>query len=222
MPLIVLEGIDGSGKSTQFRLLCEYMDRLRRDDTRLVFTQYNKSSSALLTMYLNGEFGTDPNAVNAYAASTFYAVDRYESYKNVWGKAYNERGGLVLADRYTTSNAVHQGAKFQGAARQAFFHWLDDFEHEKVELPRPNVVIYMDVPAEIALENMRARQTATGTAPDIHETGAAYLRQCIATAQEAAAFYGWHVVSCTDGGKMRPETEIHAEILGILKTARLV
>ena len=216
MALIVLEGIDGSGKSTQFRLLCAYMDALGRDYTRLVFPQYDKPSSALLRMYLDGDFGTDPSEVNAYAASTFYAVDRYASYKTVWGKAYDAGRGLLLADRYTTSNAVHQGAKLQGSARRDFFHWLDDFEHEKMELPRPDVVLYMDVPIETALQNMRARQSATGTAPDIHEVGAAYLRQCAGAAEEAAAFYGWHRVSCADGGQMRPEAEIHQEILGIL------
>ena len=222
MKLIVIEGIDGCGKQTLANLLVDFLREQGKKVLYLNFPNYESDSSSLVKMYLNGEFGTDPNAVNAYAASTFYAVDRYESYKNVWGKAYHERGGLVLADRYTTSNAVHQGAKFQGAARQAFFRWLDDFEYEKMELPRPNIVLYMDVPAEIALENMRARQTATGTAPDIHETGAYYLQQCIETAHDAAAFYGWHTVSCTEGGKMRPEQEIHAEILGILKTARLV
>ena len=215
MALIVLEGIDGSGKSTQFQHLCDHMDTLGQDYTRLVFPQYDKPSSALLRMYLDGEFGADPSEVNAYAASTFYAVDRYASYKAVWGKAY-VRDGLVLADRYTTSNAVHQGSKLQGTARQEFFHWLDDFEHTKMELPRPNAVLYMDVPIEVALQNMRARQSATGTRPDIHEAGAAYLRQCAKAAEDAAAFYGWRRVRCTDGGAMRPEQEIHQEILGIL------
>ncbi|MCL2588076.1 MAG: thymidylate kinase, partial [Oscillospiraceae bacterium] len=110
MPLIVLEGIDGSGKSTQFTHLCAYMEREDIAFTRLRFPQYDKPSSALLQMYLKGEFGSDPSDVNAYAASTFYAVDRYASYKTVWGEAYR-KGELILADRYTTSNVVHQGAK---------------------------------------------------------------------------------------------------------------
>jgi len=173
-------------------------------------------------MYLDGEFGTDPSEVNAYAASTFYAVDRYASYKSVWGKAYNQWGGLVLTDRYTTSNAVHQGAKLRGTARKEFFHWLDDFEHEKMELPRPDIVLYMDVPAEVAIQNMRTRQIATGTEPDIHEAGTGYLRQCAETAEDAANFYGWHRVRCTARGEMRPEQDIHREILHIIETARLI
>lgn len=217
MALIVLEGIDGSGKSTQFQHLCAHMDAEGKDYTRLVFPRYDKPSSALLRMYLDGAFGTDPNDVNAYAASVFYAMDRYASYKTVWSAAY-QRGELVLADRYTTSNAVHQGAKLSGAVRRAFFEWLTDFEQKKMELPGPDIVLYMDVPVEIALQNMRARQITTGTAPDIHEAGAAYLRQCVETADDAADFYGWHRVRCAEHGKMRPEQDIHREILHIIRT----
>ena len=216
MALIVLESIDGSGKSTQFRHLCAHMDQLGKEYTRLQFPQYQKPSSSLLRMYLNGEFGTDPNDVNAYAAATFFAVDRYASYKTVWGGAFAS-GETILADRYTTSNAVHQGAKLQGAERSAFFEWLDKFEHDLMELPRPDIVLYMDVPIEVALENMRLRRAESGTAADIHEAGAEYLRTCGETAQDAAAFYGWRIVPCVKDGMMRPEREIHEEILGILR-----
>jgi len=216
MALIVLEGIDGSGKSTQFRLLCEYMDQQKLGYTRVRFPQYDQPSSALLTMYLQGEFGREPGDVNPYAASTFYAVDRYASFQKVWGGAYRA-GELILADRYTTSNAVHQGAKCSGDARRAFFQWLDEFEYTHMELPRPDVVLYMDVSAEIALGNMRAREAETGTTADIHETGAEYLRACCDSAKDAAGFYGWYPVSCMQDGKMRSEQEIHLEILGILR-----
>jgi len=216
MSLIVLEGIDGSGKSTQFQLLCDHLDKFGRSYTRIRFPQYDKPSSALLRMYLDGAFGTDPNEVNAYAASTFYAVDRYASYKNTWSDAYL-RDDLILADRYTTSNAVHQGSKLQGEARQAFFQWLDDFEHQKMELPRPNIVLYMDVPIELAVQNMRMREANTGTTPDIHETGITYLKQCLDAAQEAADFFGWHKVPCTEDGQMRDAMAIHQEILQILQ-----
>jgi len=218
MSLIVFEGIDGSGKSTQFQLLCDHLDQLGRDYTRIRFPQYDKPSSALLRMYLDGAFGENPDDVNAYAASTFYAVDRYASYKKVWGEAYR-RGDLILADRYTTSNAVHQGSKFSGAARQAFFQWLDDFESQKMELPRPDIVLYMDVPIAIASRNMREREAKTGTSPDIHETGGAYLAQCAETAQDAAEFFAWHRVCCAEGDQMRSVAEIHREILDILEKA---
>ncbi|MCL2368675.1 MAG: deoxynucleoside kinase [Oscillospiraceae bacterium] len=218
MGLIVFEGIDGSGKSTQFRRLCAYMDSLGRSYTRVVFPQYDQPSSALLRMYLDGTFGQDPDAVNAYAASTFYAVDRYASYKTVWGEAYR-RGDLVLADRYTTSNAVHQGSKLTGAARREFFSWLDEFEHVQMELPRPDIVLYMDTPFETAIGNIRIR----GNAMDIHEAGDDYLSRCAVAAREAAEFYGWRPVPCVaKNGTMRPEAEIHQAILDILKVAELI
>ena len=216
MSLIVFEGIDGSGKSTQFQLLCDHLGKLGQDYVRVRFPQYDKHSSALLRMYLDGVFGENPDDVNAYAASTFYAVDRYASYKKVWGEAY-QQGKLILADRYTTSNAVHQGSKFSGAARQEFFQWLDDFECEKMELPRPDIVLYMDVPIEIASHNMRKREAKTGTSPDIHETGGTYLEKCGETAQDAAAFFGWRRVRCAKDGRMRAEMDIHREILDILQ-----
>ena len=137
--LIVFEGTDGSGKSTQFKLLCDRLHAQGTQFQRLVFPQYSEPSSALLRMYLGGEFGSRPSDVNAYAASTFYAVDRYAAWKKVWGTSY-EAGELVLSDRYTTSNAVHQGGKLSEAEQPAFFDWLSDFEHQKLGLPQPDAV----------------------------------------------------------------------------------
>ncbi len=124
--LIVLEGTDGSGKSTQFARLCQRMEAEGQPFHRLVFPRYQEPSSMLLRMYLQGEFGSHPSDVNAYAASTFYAVDRYAAWKQDWGKLYRS-GGIILADRYTTSNAVHQGGKLAGEEQAAFFSWLADF-----------------------------------------------------------------------------------------------
>ena len=218
MSLIVFEGIDGSGKSTQFRLLCEHMDLIGQTYTRIQFPQYDKPSAAPLQQYLKGAYGTDPGAVNPYAASTFYAVDRFDSFKTIWGAPYH-MGQMILADRYTTSNAVHQGAKLPKAERQAFFQWLDEFEHEKMELPKPNIVLYMDVPVEIAFLNILRRQDETGTLADIHEVGVDYLRACCEAAKEASEVYGWKLIRCTEDGAMRSEQEIHQEILGIIKVA---
>ena len=143
--LIVFEGTDGSGKSTQFRLLCRRMEEEGHPFHRLVFPRYDQPSSALIRMYLAGEFGSRPEDVNAYAASSFYAVDRYASWKQDWGSCYR-KGGLVLSDRYTTSNAVHQACKLPEGEWEAFFRWLDDFEHGKLGLPRPDLVLYLDMP----------------------------------------------------------------------------
>lgn len=209
--LIVLEGIDGSGKSTQFRALCRRLEGENRDFRTLVFPQYGKPSAALIEMYLRGDFGGDPGDVSACAASTFYAVDRYASYRQVWGPYY-ESGGCLVADRYATSNAVHQGAKLPPGERGDFFRWLQDFEYGALELPAPDLVLYMDIPLETALRNMRAREAATHTAADIHEQNGAYLARCLETAREAARFYGWVPVDCAPGGVLRPVEDIAGEV----------
>lgn len=210
--LIVFEGTDGSGKSTQFGALCRRVDELGKQYRKLVFPQYSEPSSALIRMYLGGEFGGHPADVNPYAASAFYAVDRYASLKKVWGSFY-EQGGLILTDRYTTSNAVHQAVKCAPEDRLAFLNWLDDFEHNKMGLPRPDLVIYLDMPTEQAVELLRSREAATNTRADIHELDAGYLAACRESALQAAQVLGWKKVACLDGqGNLRSVREIHEEI----------
>ena len=210
--LIVFEGTDGSGKSTQFRALCQRLDGMGKEYQKLVFPQYSEPSSALIRMYLGGEFGKNPADVNPYAASAFYAVDRYASLKKVWGDWY-EGGGLVLTDRYTTSNAVHQAVKCAPADRPAFLRWLDDFEHNKMGLPRPNLVLYLDMPTDKAVELLRSREAATHTQADIHELDTGYLAACRESALQAAQVLGWKKISCLDErGALRSIEDIHEEI----------
>ena len=209
--LIVIEGTDGSGKSTQFGLLTRRVAAEGNVFQRLVFPQYAEESSALIRMYLGGQFGTNPSDVNAYAASAFYAVDRYASYKKVWGKWYEE-GGLVLSDRYTTSNAVHQASKEPEETRGEFLRWLYEFEYEKLGLPRPDLTIYLDVPTDFTEQMMRAREAATNTKADIHEQDLTYLATCRRMGRAAAEFYGWTVIDCVRDGRMRTIEDIHEEI----------
>lgn len=210
--LIVFEGTDGSGKSTQFRALCRRLDGMGKEYRKLVFPQYSEPSSALIRMYLGGEFGKNPADVNPYAASAFYAVDRYASLKKVWGDYY-EQGGLILTDRYTTSNAVHQAVKCAPADRPAFLRWLDDFEHDKMGLPRPDLVLYLDMPTDKAVELLRSREAATHTQADIHELDTGYLAACRESALQAAQVLGWKKISCLDeGGALRSIEDIHEEI----------
>lgn len=214
--LIVFEGTDGSGKSTQFSLLTKRLHAEQVEFRTMVFPQYSEPSSALIRMYLGGEFGTKPSDVNAYAASTFYAVDRYASYQKVW-KTYYRQGGLILSDRYTTSNAVHQASKEPPERREEFFRWLQDFEYNRLELPRPDIVIYLDVPTELTGEMLRKRENRTHTHADIHEQNMDYLRQCRAVGMDAATHYGWTVIHCARDGKMRSIEEIHQEIYALVK-----
>ena len=209
--LIVIEGTDGSGKSTQFRMLWEHLESEHVPFQHIVFPRYQEESSALIRMYLGGQFGDKPSDVNAYAASSFYAVDRYASYKMDWGKYY-EDGGLVLSDRYTTSNAVHQASKEPEDRQEPFLHWLYDFEYGKLGLPRPDLTIYLDVPTDFTEKLLRSREQSTNTTADIHEKDMAYLATCRETGRKAAAYYGWTVIHCVKDGQMRSIEDIHQEI----------
>ena len=209
--LIVIEGTDGSGKSTQFKLLTQRLTQEGKQFQKLVFPQYSEPSSALIRMYLGGEFGTKPTDVNAYAASSFYAVDRYASYKKVWGTFY-ENGGLIVSDRYTTSNAVHQASKLTGEEQKAFLKWLYEFEYDQLGLPCPDLVIYLDVPTDFTEKMMRRREADTHTTADIHEQDMEYLSTCRRTGRSAAEYYGWAVIDCVQNGQMRSIEDIHEEI----------
>ena len=214
--LIIMEGIDGSGKSTQYKKLCEHLAADGTEFKNVVFPRYSEESSALIRAYLGGQFGDKPGDVNAYAASTFFAVDRFASFKTDWG-AYYKQGGLILCDRYTTSNACHQGSKVPPEERQSFLNWLYDFEFRLMELPKPDLVIYLDVDLEASRRQMEHRQSETNTAADIHEKDFAYLSACLEAGRYAADHYGWQRIRCVQNGAMRSVEEIHEEIYAAVK-----
>lgn len=214
--LIVFEGIDGSGKSTQFKMMCRRLESEGRDFRHVVFPRYDEPSSALIKMYLSGDFGKDPDAVNAYAASSFYAVDRFASFVMDW-RSYYESGGLILTDRYTTSNALHQGAKMASDDRKKFFEWLYDHEFDRFGLPQPDMVLFMSIDASLAASRLRSRETETGTDADIHESDLTYLSACAQSGNEAAAQYGWSVINCARKGLSRSEDDIHQEVYNMLR-----
>ncbi|MCR5825384.1 MAG: thymidylate kinase [Oscillospiraceae bacterium] len=209
--LIVFEGTDGSGKATQSKLLRERLLSEGVDCLPLTFPRYGEPSAAAVELYLSGKLGAKPGDVNAYAASTFYAVDRYCSYRQSWGGFY-QRGGILIADRYTTSNAVHQASKLPPDERKAFLDWLFGFEYGLLGLPEPTAVFYLDVPTELSERMMRRREAATSTSADIHERDDAYLRACRAVGEQLVADYGWQYVDCSRSGRMRSIEDIHEEI----------
>ena len=214
--LIVFEGTDGSGKSTQFSLACQALREAGREFRTCRYPQYQEESSALVRLYLGGSFGSKPSDVNAYAASSFYAVDRYAGYKQHWGQFYEEGGTMVL-DRYTTSNAVHQASKMPKEQREPFFRWLADFEYRDLGLPVPDLVIWLDMPIELTVANLRRRETDTHTTADIHEVDTDYLRCCHDAAAQAAAFYGWKRIPCADReGNLRSIEDIHRESMTLI------
>ena len=209
--LIVFEGTDGSGKATQSELLCQELTRRGVPYRKLTFPRYQEESSALVRLYLGGAFGQKPGDVNAYAAASFYSVDRYASYKQDWG-SYYEQGGLLIADRYTTSNAVHQASKLPEGEREAFLDWLFDLEYRLLGLPEPDLVLYLDMPTEITEKMLRQREQAAGTHADIHEQDEAYLKACRENARAIVRRCGWQVIDCAENGAPRTPEDIHNEV----------
>ncbi|MBQ3434276.1 MAG: deoxynucleoside kinase, partial [Selenomonadaceae bacterium] len=205
--LVVIEGSDGSGKATQTRKLYERLRDLEVNVRRVSFPNYESESSALIKMYLRGDFGGDAEAVNPYAAAAFYAVDRFAGFVE-WKKFY-ERGGLVLSDRYVGSNMAYQAAKFKKKTdRTKFLTWLDDLEYERFKLPRPDMTIFLDMPPAISaiLRKERGRE-------DIHENDADYMEKTYNAYKEIAQRFDWNVVPCADKNFARSTTDIHENIL---------
>lgn len=209
--LIVIEGLDGSGKGTQAELLTERLRQQGEAVQKVSFPDYASDSSALVKMYLSGQFGTDPADVNAYAASTFYAVDRFASFKRDWGKFYAD-GGIIVADRYTTSNAVHQCSKLPREQWDGFLAWLFDFEYRLLGIPTPDAVIYLNVDPAVSQRLMTGRYRGDESKKDIHEGNLSYLQR----SREAAAYcsrkLGWREIACCENGEMRSISAIGEEI----------
>ncbi len=214
--LVVIEGLDGSGKSTQVALLKEYLTANGTPVRQIKLPDYDDPSSTLVKMYLGGDFGSQPEDVNVYAASSFYAVDRYASYRRHWQTDY-EAGTLILADRYTTSNAVHQAVKLPEAEWKDYLQWLSDYEYQKLGIPRPDSVIFLDMPVEVSQKLMTARYGGEEGKKDVHEANVRYLHACRKAALFAAKGLGWSVVTCAEGDSPLPIEQIHAEIIKKLK-----
>lgn len=209
--LIVLEGIDGSGKETQASLLEKKLKEKGREVMHISFPDYKSPSSALVKMYLKGDFGKNPEDVNPYAASLFYAVDRFASYRMKW-KDFYQKGGIIIADRYTTSNMVHQMTKYEDKkARKDFLSWLEKTEYEELELPVPDLVILLDIPLGVS-ENLVKERARQGGSMDIHEQHLDYLRKCHDAYQELVSLYGWKRIPCTEEGKLRTIEDIGKDV----------
>lgn len=212
--LIVIEGSDGSGKQTQSKKLYDRLISEGKGAMKIQFPNYDSQSSALVKMYLAGEFGDKPNDVNPYTASTFYAVDRFASYKTTW-EDYYKNGGIVIADRYTTSNMVHQAAKIDSIKeKDNFLDWLWDLEFNKIQLPIPKIVVFLDMPPECSLKLIKERDNKiTGQSEkDIHEKDQEYLRKSYENSRYLANKYGWAMIPCNDGEEILSVDEIHERV----------
>lgn len=214
--LIVLEGIDGSGKTLQHALLSDHLTEIGFSPLHISFPDYESSSSAPVRMYLNGEISANPDDINAYAASTFFAVDRYINYKMQWESFYNA-GGLILCNRYTTSNITHQMEKLPQQQWQNFADWLCDLEYNRLQLPKPDLVIYLDMHENISQKLIENRYGGNNDKKDIHEKNPEYLARCRAAALFSANHLGWQVIRCFDPATMLPlsPNQIASEICSL-------
>jgi len=219
--LIVIEaGSDASGKETQSRLLKDRLEKEGQKVRRITFPNYEDKSSTLVKMYLAGDFGTNPSDVNPYAASTFYAVDRFASYKTDW-KDFLDEGGIVIADRYTTSNMVHQASKYESVEdKNVFLDWLYDLEFEKMGLPKPTEVIFLNMEIEVSLKLIERRDNKItgGSEKDIHEKDSDYMRKTYANSLWVASKYNWKMISCSENGGPKLREVIHEDVYNAIKS----
>lgn len=209
--IIVIEGLDGSGKATQTKILAEKLTKRGFRVKKLEFPDYSNPSSSLVKMYLGGAFGSKPEDVNAYAASAFYAVDRVASYLQFWKRDYEE-GTVILSDRYATSNIIYQMAKVGDDERADFIRWLTDFEYDRLGLPRADAVIYLDVDPDVSQKLMEQRYKGDNSKKDLHESNLRFLLSCRRSAVYAAGHCGWKVIDCCRDGAIRPVEDIAEEL----------
>lgn len=213
--LIVIEGVDGAGKQTQSEKLYRALKKRGEPVKRVAYPRYDKDSSAMVRHYLNGDFGDDPEGISPYIASTFYAADRYASYKEELEPFLNA-GGIVIADRYTTSNMVHQAGKIANAdERNAYLHWLCDYEFSLLGLPEPDAVFFLNMPPEFGAGLIAERRNKmTGEVKkDIHESHPAHLAAAYRSAVEIAAIFHWIAIDCVEKGHVKSVEAIHRRIL---------
>ncbi len=214
--LIAIDGLDASGKMTQTEMLKDLLESKGIPYRYLSFPTYHSEYSAHVNMYLKGRFGNDPEAVNPFAASSFFGADRFCSYMLDWKEDY-ENGSIILANRYTSANAVHQLSKLDESEYDSFLEWLTDYEYNKLGVPKPDAVVYLCVPPEVSQKMISHRCEETGAEKDIHESNAKHLFNSYRAALYSADKLGWIKIDCNDGENMRSRQDIQKEIIEKLK-----
>lgn len=219
MKLIVIEGTDGSGKETQTKLLCEKLEKEGFKVKRISFPNYESEASAPVKMYLAGKFGENATEINPYPVSTMYAIDRYASFKEDWEKDYKDENTIVVADRYTTSNMLHQGTKLKTNEINDYIEWLKDLEYKKINLPEPNVVFFLDMPTKCAesLRKARLNKITGEEKKDIHERDLNYMEQTYNKGRIIALNESWEMISCVGSLGVKPIEEISEELMKKVK-----
>lgn len=219
--LFVIDGTDGSGKQTQLEQLQVHLTKDKIEYKTVSFPNYDSPSSSLVKMYLSGEFGEDPKQISPYIASNFYAADRYATYKKDF-EAYYQNGGIILADRYTTANMVHQASKIEDEKeREKFIDWLFDLEFNLYGIPKPTEVFFLNMPTKTAQELIQNRENKFSHTEekDIHERNAKHLEESYQAACSVSKKYGWYEIQCAPEGKLKTIEQIHEEIYQEVKRA---
>lgn len=217
--VIVIEGTDSSGKETQTKRLFERLEREGVKIKKLSFPNYESPACEPVKMYLAGAFGDKALDINPYPVSTMFAIDRYASYKMEWESFYKSEG-VVVTDRYTTSNMVHQASKIEDKEKkEEYLNWLEDLEYKKMNIPAPDLVIFLNMPTEMAVKLMAERKNKiTGEEKkDIHEQDTNYLKKSYENACEIARKYEWKEIKCVDEGRLKTIEEIGEEIYSIVR-----
>lgn len=213
--LIAIDGVDASGKQTHTNMLFERLKKDGYNVIRISFPAYDSPSSELVKMYLSGQFGENPEDVNAYAASSFFAADRFASFRTDWGKEYAKENTVIIADRYVSSNMIHQASKIDDdEEKNKFLQWLCDLEFNIYEIPKPDITFFLDMPVEYAKKLMIDRENKfdANAVKDIHERNTQYLDKSYKNACEIAEKFEWNRISCIKNGEIRSIEDINDEL----------
>lgn len=213
---IDLEGLDGCGKTTQTELLCKRFEKENIKYKKIKLPDYDSDSSILVRKYLNGDFGKNANDVNAFAASVLFAADRFASYTEKWKNDYLD-GTLIFSDRYTPANALYQMTKLEPEEWDSYLEWLFDFEYNKIGIPEPTMVVFLDMPVEVSQKLMTSRYNGDESKKDVHECNVEFLHKCRESALYACKKYGWKVISCAENGELLSIETINDKIYEAIK-----
>jgi dTMP kinase len=213
---IDLEGLDGCGKTTQTELLCKRFEKENINYKKIKLPDYDSDSSILVRKYLNGDFGKNANDVNAFAASVLFAADRFASYTEKWKNDY-ENDTLIFSDRYTPANALYQMTKLEPEEWDSYLEWLFDFEYNKIGIPEPTMVVFLDMPVEVSQKLMTSRYNGDESKKDVHECNVEFLHKCRESALYACKKYGWKVISCAENGELLSIETINDKIYEAIK-----
>lgn len=215
--IFVIEGTDGSGKQTQTQLIYDRLIKEKKDVQKFSFPNYDNLSSGPVREYLNGNISKNANDISAKAASLFFAVDRYITYKENIEKYYNDNKSIILFDRYTTSNMLHQGGKILKATNsydklEEYVSWLKSIEYDDLMLPIPTQVFFLHMNVDFTIKLMNERCIKQNVVKDIHETDSTHLEMAERSGLYIAKKYNWNIIECVKDNTLRSINDIHAEI----------